>query len=88
MITVETIEKLARQSQMSVFPNVVREYFQHVFLSKLYVLPESEQLLFKGGTALRIVYGSPRFSEDLDFSLVSVAHHATKKTLRIFLSKY
>ena len=24
-------------------------------------------MYFKGGTALRIVYGSPRFSEDLDF---------------------
>lgn len=87
MITTEIIEKLARHYQMSVFPNVVREYFQHVFLSKLYALPESEKLLFKGGTALRIVYGSPRFSEDLDFSLFEVHPHETKKTVENFFIK-
>lgn len=87
MITTEIIEKLARQYQMSVFPNVVREYFQQVFLSKLYVLPESEKLLFKGGTALRIVYGSPRYSEDLDFSLFEVHPHETKKTVENFFIK-
>lgn len=59
MITKETIDKLAKQYQMSAFPGVVREYFQHVFLEQLYKLPEAERLLFKGGTALRIIYGSP-----------------------------
>lgn len=29
---------------------------------------EAEAILFKGGTALRLIYQSPRFSEDLDFS--------------------
>ncbi|MEK7576663.1 MAG: nucleotidyl transferase AbiEii/AbiGii toxin family protein [Patescibacteria group bacterium] len=81
MITNETIEKLAKLYRMSVFPNIVREYFQHVFLQKLYALEESERLLFKGGTALRIVYGSPRFSEDLDFSLFGFAPHETKKVV-------
>ncbi len=81
MITIENLEKLAKQYQMSVFPNIVREYFQHVFLEKLYKLPEAEKLLFKGGTALRIVYGSPRFSEDLDFSLFGVLPHLVKETV-------
>jgi len=76
MITVETLEKLARHHRISLFPNIVREYFQHVFLEQLYRLDEAERMLFKGGTALRVIYGSPRFSEDLDFSLfgVSPAH--------------
>lgn len=78
MITVETLEKLARQYQTGVFPNIVREYFQHIFLQEFYKLPESGQMLFKGGTALRIVYGSPRFSEDLDFSLFKVPPLQTK----------
>lgn len=30
-----------------------------------------KQLAFVGGTALRVLYGLPRFSEDLDFSLIS-----------------
>lgn len=78
MISIETLEKLGRQYQAGVFPNIVREYFQHVFLSELYKLQGSEKLLFKGGTALRIVYGSPRFSEDLDFSLFGVAQNEIK----------
>jgi len=79
MISIENIEKLAKQYQTSVFPNIIREYFQHIFLSELYKLPEAEKMLFKGGSALRIIYGSPRFSEDLDFSLFAVSHNETKK---------
>ncbi|MEK7482361.1 MAG: nucleotidyl transferase AbiEii/AbiGii toxin family protein [Patescibacteria group bacterium] len=78
MISIETLEKLGRQYQVGVFPNIAREYFQHVFLGELYKLPNAEKLLFKGGTALRIIYGSPRFSEDLDFSLFGVAQNEIK----------
>ncbi len=78
MIAVQELEKLARQHQTSLSPNIVREYFQHVFLETLYQLPEAERMLFKGGTALRIIYGSPRFSEDLDFSLLGVSTAKTK----------
>ena len=70
-ITEQTLEKLEKRYQTGLFPNIVREYFQHVFLAELYKLPSAEKMLFKGGTALRIVYGSPRFSEDLGFSLVN-----------------
>lgn len=52
--------------------NVVREYCQHLFLSHLYRQKRSEALRFKGGTALRLVWSSPRFSEDLDFTGVAV----------------
>lgn len=48
--------------------NVRREYIQHLFLSHFYRYPASGKIYFKGGTALRIIYRSPRFSEDLDFS--------------------
>ena len=79
MITGETLQKLATQYQTGLFPNIIREYFQHIFLSELYKLPKAENLLFKGGTALRVVYGSPRFSEDLDFSTFKVTEHTVKK---------
>ncbi|MDO8504958.1 MAG: nucleotidyl transferase AbiEii/AbiGii toxin family protein [bacterium] len=78
MISIETLEKLSKQYQMGLFPNIVREYVQHIFLGELYKLADSEKLLFKGGTALRIIYGSPRFSEDLDFSLFGVPGHEVK----------
>ena len=74
MITTEILQQIARERQTSLFPNIVREYAQHLFLSELYQLPGSEKLLFKGGTALRIIYNSPRFSEDLDFSLFTDPH--------------
>lgn len=79
MISDETLQALSVHYQTSVFPNILREYFQHVFLSTLYKLPDSERILFKGGTALRVVYGSPRFSADLDFSLFGVWGRSGKR---------
>lgn len=78
MINNEAFEKLSRQYQTGVFPNIVREYFQHVFLGELYKLQNAEKLLFKGGTALRVIYNSPRFSEDLDFSLFGITQDKIK----------
>ncbi len=43
-----------------------RDYIQHLLLWLLY--SRSQALVFKGGTALRMVYGGPRYSEDLDFN--------------------
>lgn len=48
---------------------VVREYWELILLKGLVESPLGRYLIFKGGTALRLAYGSPRFSEDLDFSL-------------------
>lgn len=67
MISKSTIEQLARRYQTDEI-TVVREYFQHLFLSYFYQEAETDKIYFKGGTALRIIYQSPRFSEDLDFS--------------------
>jgi len=52
---------------------VVREYWELILLKGLYGSPFGRYLIFKGGTALRLTYGSPRFSEDLDFSLAKDA---------------
>jgi len=52
---------------------VVREYWELIILKGLYESPLGRYLIFKGGTALRLTYGSPRFSEDLDFSLTKNA---------------
>lgn len=67
MITESNLQSLSEKLQ-STQQNIRREYVQHLFLSNLYQQTNSHQILFKGGTALRIVFGSPRFSEDLDFS--------------------
>lgn len=67
MISIEVLKELAVRHQTTEL-NATREYFQHLFLSYFYQQPLSGAIYFKGGTALRIIYGSPRFSEDLDFS--------------------
>ena len=67
MISQASLTQAARAQQTTEL-NVAREYCQHLFLSAFYRQAGSERVMFKGGTALRIVFGSPRFSEDLDFS--------------------
>lgn len=66
MLANETIIQHAQKTQTSEL-NVRREYFQHLFLSSFYTQEGMDKVFFKGGTALRLVYNSPRFSEDLDF---------------------
>lgn len=67
MLTQNYIKELATRKQTTEL-NIRREYLQHLFLSYFYQQPKTESVFFKGGTALRILYGSPRFSLDLDFS--------------------
>jgi len=45
----------------------VREYVQVAALKSLYARREARTLVFLGGTALRLGWDLPRFSEDLDF---------------------
>lgn len=56
--------------KLQTFPeNVVREEYELVFLKALMESSVGKDLIFKGGTALRLAYNSVRFSEDLDFSI-------------------
>ncbi len=48
----------------------LREILQEIVLLGLYRADFFDHALFYGGTALRILYGLDRFSEDLDFSLI------------------
>ena len=50
--------------------DALREILQEIILLALYDAGFFKQAAFYGGTALRILHGLPRFSEDLDFSLL------------------
>ncbi len=50
--------------------NALKEIFQEITLLGLYRGNFFSKAAFYGGTALRILYGLNRFSEDLDFSLL------------------
>ncbi len=51
--------------------NVLREYLQALVMRSLHESEAFQCIAFVGDTALRFLYGLPRFSEDLDFSLDS-----------------
>ncbi|MGQ9779851.1 MAG: nucleotidyl transferase AbiEii/AbiGii toxin family protein [Bacillota bacterium] len=59
------VEKMGRQSGV----NIAREYLQARILAALQRAGAMVPLAFHGGTALRFLFGSERFSEDLDFAL-------------------
>lgn len=67
MILPEEIKKLAEKAQ-TVPLNISRDYLQTLFLLSFYQQKEAAPFFFKGGTALHLVFQSPRYSEDLDFS--------------------
>jgi predicted nucleotidyltransferase component of viral defense system len=51
--------------------NAIHEVMQEIALAGLYRGGVFEKAAFYGGTCLRIFHSIPRFSEDMDFSLVS-----------------
>ncbi len=59
--------------------NRLREYLQTLVLRSFYESEAFRPLAFVGGSALRFVHGLPRFSEDLDFSMVSAKGYAGKE---------
>ncbi len=52
------------------YENALKEIIQEITLLGLWRAKFFEHAAFYGGTALRILYGLDRFSEDLDFSLL------------------
>jgi predicted nucleotidyltransferase component of viral defense system len=65
MLTKSQIQRIAQRNGVGMQVQE-RDYLQHLILWLLY--RRSQELIFKGGTALRLVYGGNRYSEDLDFN--------------------
>jgi predicted nucleotidyltransferase component of viral defense system len=63
-------ESLAERLKIAV-EQIVRENLELSLLKSLFESGIGKALVFKGGTALRLAFGSPRFSDDLDFSTSS-----------------
>lgn len=59
--------------------NLLREYLQALVLKSFHESEAFRPLAFVGGTALRFLHGILRYSEDLDFSLVSAEGYAGDK---------
>ena len=65
----EWIDEYAPQNEEEIL-YALREIMQEITLAALSRTDFFEKAAFYGGTALRILYGLDRYSEDLDFSLL------------------
>lgn len=75
MLTSAQVAQLAEQLHIDPL-SILREYLQVLFLAGLSRHPGAAQMYFKGGTAIRLLKGSFRFSEDLDFTVTAPAGRA------------
>ncbi len=67
---VKTMLNRYRCSSVNDHENALKEIIQEIALLGLWRAKFFEKAAFYGGSALRILYGLDRFSEDLDFSLL------------------
>ncbi len=65
MITKEQLRDIAKKTGIGIFYQE-KDYFLNIFLRSLY--QKNKNVIFKGGTCLKLAYNYTRFSEDLDFN--------------------
>lgn len=83
MISIEQLKTFAKTYKIN--ENIVaREFVQVTFLKELYEQRFSKEVFFKGGTAIRLIYGGKRFSEDLDFTVTANESEFIKKLTSFF----
>jgi predicted nucleotidyltransferase component of viral defense system len=90
VIDVNTLNQLAKESEIDEF-TLLREYLQIHFLDKFYRSSKLKKTYFKGGTAIRLLFGSSRFSEDLDFTAqleLSIIRSILNDTVRRLSSEF
>ena len=67
MLTIDQIQRQYPKHLRQFKRHLLREYLQSKILESCYRSAWSNQLVFLGGTAARLLYNNQRFSEDLDF---------------------
>lgn len=68
----EILKKIVQEKKMqglnnTLIRNYLKEYLQYLTLYLLYNQKKFKNLVFKGGSCMRVCYNLPRLSEDLDF---------------------
>ena len=67
MLSLKNIEQYYPDNEKPFKRNILREYLQYKILEIIFNSKYAQNVVFLGGTALRIIYNNSRFSEDLDF---------------------
>jgi len=82
MLTLEQIKKNVGEIIFQRSPrSALVEYLQYEILDSIFKQKNSEKLSFIGGTSIRIVYHSQRFSEDIDFDNFGLSYPDFKDLL-------
>lgn len=85
MLSTNQIKELSKKFKINESV-ILREFIQITFLKELYQRPFSKNIYFKGGTAIRLLYGGERFSEDLDFSVMQDKQQFEQNVQKLFTS--
>ena len=87
MIELSKVSKMAMEAGVS--PEVVvMEAYQMIILNEMSEFGVCKNLVFKGGTALRLGYQAWRFSEDLDFSVIKKVEFVEFKRMMTIIAKH
>lgn len=82
------LELLSKQADSNFKLNMAREYLQAYALRILYDIGTFRTAAFLGGTALRFLHDLPRFSQDLDFSVVGNKKYSFVDVLKKIKSEF
>lgn len=72
MMNIDEIKKYYPSNLTGFDRSILREYLQYKILDIIFKSDFGAKFSFLGGTAIKICYGSSRFSEDLDFDNFSL----------------
>ena len=83
MLEFEALVSEARERGMPAgkMRGVLREYLQILILKEMARLSEGRELFFTGGTYLRLIHQTKRFSEDLDFNVSTMKKNDFEKAM-------
>lgn len=80
MMSLDQIQKWFSDDLHTKSLGMLREYLQYEVLKIIFESKHGNAYTFLGGTCLRIVYGTERFSEDLDFDNVGLEAEQFEET--------
>lgn len=80
------LQILTKKLKIACF-NIIRENIEIEILNAFSQSKLAKKIVFYGGTALRLAYASPRFSEDLDFLMIKKIQAKELKDLLLDLIK-
>ncbi len=87
MLNLAQIESFYPENLRPFKRNLLREYFQYKILEVVFGSTFGTKLAFMGGTAIHIVHGLPRFSEDLDFDNLGLRRKDFEEMSRLVVRK-